>query len=335
MQENKSLNVRYYDGQTNKPHHATLSNYQDGIIVTYEDQRKLYASHELTYIGPIGDVLPAIELPNDARIDFLSAEVPAWINIKHKGLNEFFHKVERSWRWIALSFVMMLMIGFATIKWGIPYASYHIAMNLPETTLNKIGEQSEDLIVEMTEDTKLSSARQQEIIQFYKNGVQTDHPAKIIFREGGNTISANALAIPNGTIVLTDELIKLAKNDYEILGVLAHEQGHLDDRHSLQQALRGLGLSLIYVAVVGDASDLLSGLPLAMVVSNYSQEFELQADQRAVKELKRQNISPQYMADFLTRLTQSFDQDVDESDFLQSHPSTQRRIERIQAQINQ
>ncbi len=86
----------------------------------------------------------------------------------------------------------------------------------------------------------------------------------MIFR-GGGSIGANALAIPNNTIIVTDELVKFAKDDYELIGVLAHEQGHLVQRHSLQQSLSGLGISIILLMITGDGSDILTSLPVAAV----------------------------------------------------------------------
>ncbi len=44
----------------------------------------------------------------------------------------------------------------------------------------------------------------------------------------------------------------MAHTNQEILGVLAHEQGHLVYRHSLQQGLTSLGLSILYIAMTGD-----------------------------------------------------------------------------------
>ena len=85
-------------------------------------------------------------------------------------------------------------------------------------------------------------------------------------------IGANALAIPNNTIIVTDELVELAKNDDEIIGVLAHEQGHLVQRHSLQQALSSLGFSVILLAITGDSSDLVTTLPAALIGAKYSSQ---------------------------------------------------------------
>ena len=45
----------------------------------------------------------------------------------------------------------------------------------------------------------------------------------------------NAAALPNNTIIVTDELVKLNGADEEVLAVLAHEQGHLVQKHSMQK----------------------------------------------------------------------------------------------------
>lgn len=335
MKDNQSnVAVLYYDGITNTAYSAQLSAHQDGVVVRYLDQYKLYLREDLTYIGAIGKIMPAIELPEDARIEFLSQEVPQWLEMKNKKLWQFFHHMEGSWRWIAVSFVAVLAIVISTFKWGIPTASYHIAQHLPESTLLKVGDQAESMLMSMTEETELSLQRQNQIKALYSKNIVSEHPAKIVFRKGGENMSANALAIPNGTIMLTDELIALAKNDNELLGVLAHEQGHLDEKHSLQQALSGIGMSVLYIAVTGDASDIVGGLPLAIAASSYSQNFELEADQRAIDDLKRLNISPIHMANFLKRLTESYELDPNASDFLESHPSTARRVAQIEAQID-
>lgn len=56
-------------------------------------------------------------------------------------------------------------------------------------------------------------------------------------------IGANAFALPDGTLVVTDELVELAgDNDDEVLAVLAHELGHIHERHGLR-LLRTQGLS--------------------------------------------------------------------------------------------
>lgn len=330
------IEVRYYDGKINQAHKAALLPHDFGVIVHYGGQDKLYSYDEMNYIGALGQLHPVIELPNDARIEFLSNELPEWLDLKHRKLSEKVHHIEGSWRWIMVSFVAMVIVVVATFKWGIPYTAQVIAMQLPAQTLRQIGQQAEDFIVENTEKSQLPLQRQQAIQALYAQHIvkhqNTGHrqPAKIIFRKGGSFIQANALAIPNGTIILTDELIALSKNDLEILGVLAHEQGHLDERHSLQQALQSVGISILYVSLTGDISDILGSLPIAVATAQYSQKFELAADRYAITVFKEEGISPHYLADFLKRLGQEYGEDKNASDLLQSHPNTQKRIDQIQ-----
>ena len=52
------------------------------------------------------------------------------------------------------------------------------------------------------------------------------HVYQLEFRHGGY-IDANAFALPSGIIVMTDELVELAKSDDELISVLAHEIGHV------------------------------------------------------------------------------------------------------------
>ena len=154
----------------------------------------------------------------------------------------------------------------------------------------------------------MSTKQQQEISNLYYQTLKPDNPAKLLFRKGGS-IGANAFAVPNNTIVLTDELVKLAKHDNEILAVLAHEQGHLKERHSLQQALRGIGTGVFLLAVTGDAADFLDSLPIILVSAQYSQAFELEADLYAVNELKRLSVPPGHLSDFLQRLHEAHGHD--------------------------
>ena len=101
---------------------------------------------------------------------------------------------------------------------------------------------------------------------------------------------------------MTDQLVEMAHSDQEILGVLAHEQGHLVERHSLQQALSSLGFSILLVAVTGDSGDLMTSLPVAILGAKYSRQFEQQADLYALKLMDKKHIEVSHFANFLQRM---------------------------------
>ena len=63
-------------------------------------------------------------------------------------------------------------------------------------------------------------------------------PYRLLFRK--SRIGPNALALPSGQIVLTDELAQFLADDSEaLMGVLAHELGHLQKRHLIRRIVHG------------------------------------------------------------------------------------------------
>ena len=69
----------------------------------------------------------------------------------------------------------------------------------------------------------------------------------LLFRDGGK-FGANAFALPSGKIIVTDQLASLL-NDEQIVGVLAHELGHVVYRHGMRAngtPIAGPGVSAVY-----------------------------------------------------------------------------------------
>jgi Zn-dependent protease with chaperone function len=99
-------------------------------------------------------------------------------------------------------------------------------------------------------------------------------------------MGANAFALPGGKIVMTDGIVKAAADkglpDDALVGVLAHEIGHVVHRHTTRMVLEqgvlqmGLGLALGDVsAIVSTGSALLTGL-------SYRRSHEREADCYAI-----------------------------------------------------
>ena len=302
-----SISVVFYDGVVSKPHQAQLSAVDmNSILISYREQndlrKKTFKLQQMNFIGALGKKCPVIELNNDARIEFQTIDIPEWVPIPQKEFQQKIWKLERTPALILFSVVFVVALGFSTLKWGIPFASKVVAFQLPANTLQDIGQKAEDYIVnDWTGPSKLAQGQQTQIKQEYLSKIAEGRPAKIIFRDGGR-IGANALALPNNTIIVTDQLVEMAHSDQEILGVLAHEQGHLVERHSLQQALSSLGFSILLVAVTGDSGDLMTSLPVAILGAKYSRQFEQQADLYALKLMDKKHIEVSHFANFLQRM---------------------------------
>lgn len=115
----------------------------------------------------------------------------------------------------------------------------------------------------------------------------------------------NALALPGGTIVVTDGLVKLFGTDERLLaGVIAHELGHIHHRHSLRHLLEGSASAMIVGALVGDVSGvsaLTVNAPVVLSTLHYTRESERESDQYAFDLLRKSGRSPKDFADAMRR----------------------------------
>jgi Zn-dependent protease with chaperone function len=112
----------------------------------------------------------------------------------------------------------------------------------------------------------------------------------------------NAMALPNGAIVLTDGLVKLLEDKPDaVMGVLAHELGHLQHRHSMRLLIEVSALSGLSAIVLGDASGFITQAPLLLGVLSYSREHESEADDSAIVMMRAAGVPSSELAVFFER----------------------------------
>ena len=116
--------------------------------------------------------------------------------------------------------------------------------------------------------------------------------------EVANIDMLNAVALPGGKVLLFQGLLSQAKSPDEVAGVLAHEIGHVRERHVMQGLLRQMGLAVVLGGFDGSGGSTLN----SMLSTTYTRESEREADERSLQALKRANISPVGTADFFNRL---------------------------------
>jgi Zn-dependent protease with chaperone function len=139
----------------------------------------------------------------------------------------------------------------------------------------------------------------------------------------------NALAIPGGVVVITDQMLDLMQSDDEFTAVMAHEVGHLEYRHGVRTVLQNSSSMLVLSLLVGDVSGLsvlAAAMPALLVNSAYSRDFEREADQYAFTTLRAMGKSPRAFADVMGRLEAASDT-AGGMPYFSSHPPTSERIE--------
>lgn len=144
----------------------------------------------------------------------------------------------------------------------------------------------------------------------------------------------NAVALPGGNVILFDGLLKQARSPDEVAGVLAHEIGHVREKHVMQALLRQMGLAVVLGGIDGNSGALVNN----MLAMSYSRESEAEADAHSMKALGQANISPVGTASFFDRLSNldgsaSGDGDTGITGYMTSHPLSRSRKEAFEKSI--
>ncbi len=153
---------------------------------------------------------------------------------------------------------------------------------------------------------------------------------RLEFRFGG-PVGPNAFALPDGTVVLTDELVEMAGSDTEaVLGVLGHEIGHVEHAHSLRRIYRAAGVAGLIMLIGGDigagAEDVLVQGAALMSLS-YSRGQERDADRYAVELMHAAGRDPLAITRFFDLLAAKLGDGGHADSFLSTHPPTPERVE--------
>lgn len=246
-------------------------------------------------------------------------------------------RLESHWRFVFAALVVTVAVVFVGVVWGVPAAARHVAFQLPAS----VGQEAQRLAFEILdrgafEPSRLDAAEQDRLQAVFAPLIKQHAPdlgIHVSFRDAEDSFGANALALPGGAVIMTDQLVALAQHDEELVAILAHEIGHIAERHALRRTVQASGLSLLTLLVFGDVSSvpaLAASIPVILTEMGYSREFEREADRYAVRVLRASGIAPQRLGDILSRL----DPDHGGASYLSSHPPTPERVEMIGRQAN-
>ena len=299
---------KLYDGMHAGSRDIRVTLGADGYLSAELDGFAPVSIQQVTVSVRIGNTPRNLTLPSGAMVETTENErLDQWL--AGQGLKtSWAHRLENNMRFAvgALVTVAVIFVGFAI--WGIPWLSTRVAYALPPEVNNYIGQGTlETLDKRVFKTTTLEADRRQRLEQQFDKLLPEDSEAihyRLEFRSGG-FIGANAFALPDGTVVVTDELVKLAQNDEEILSILLHEVGHVVHRHSLRQVISHSSLLVLTTVITGDvnsAGSLVLAMPNVLIDSSYSREFETEADTYALEHMGEHGIPTSRFADFMERL---------------------------------
>ena len=173
-----------------------------------------------------------------------------------------------------------------------------------------------------------------------------------------NSPIVNAFALPGGNVYITRGLLALASNEAEMAGVLAHELGHVNARHSAerygaqQAATLGIGGARLLAGLFLDlpsgmldtGTQLVQGVT-SVALQSYSRRQEFEADMLGVRYMSKVGYDPDGMVSFLSTLREQSILEardrglppgtVDQHNMMSTHPRTIDRVQAAMAEAGQ
>jgi predicted Zn-dependent protease len=333
------LAATYYDGKTAKGHLVEVAVGCDRLHIVGSGIERDYLLKDVDVRPPLAGTARYFLLPDGGQCEVTDAAtfdaLMASGTVRVRA-GQWVDRLERRALYVIGALALLAAILFGVVVYGLPLLAKTIATGINPAVEARIGEQSLAMLDRLAfEPTILNDDHRTRLEQRFAALVQISQESwrpRLEFRASPQ-IGPNAFTLPGGTIVLLDELVSLAQHDEEILCVLAHEMGHVSERHILRSVIQDSGTALLIAAVLGDlfsASSYAAALPTAALQSAYSRDFEREADGYAVALMTRAGIAREHYANILRRLA---DRPHAENErylnFLQSHPTTPERLERI------
>ena len=144
--------------------------------------------------------------------------------------------------------------------------------------------------------------------------------------------SPNAFATFAGHIVVTEQIIDKIDSENGLAMIVAHEIAHIQLRHPIEAASRGLVIQLALAAVMGSANGSLPGGFLTgtstLTLLGFNRDMELAADALALSIL-RQHYGHVAGADEFFKAMEKEGPIGGWLEFAQTHPSTEHRLQLI------
>ena len=233
---------------------------------------------------------------------------------------------------------VVLVLGVLVLRAAVPLAADLVVAVVPHQYEAVIGRQTfREIDALMLSPSQLDSSRRNRLktaaLALARRG-GIDPIPDIRFRRAPR-IGANAFALPGGPIVVTDDLVRVLEDDDKIIAVLAHEFGHVEERHALRRVLRVAGIFLIASLILGGDQSILEEIAAVAVSTagaSYSRQFERDADAFAGRLLESVGRPATDLADALAVLLEACGEACrNDTGWLSTHPAVDERIQTLRA----
>jgi Zn-dependent protease with chaperone function len=352
------IDAIYFDGQSSRRNPVTLIIHKRVISMRGEGIRRNARLSQVDVSERLAHAPRILRFKDGATVEIADSKFDKMLRA-NRYREPKVTRWQQNWPLSLLALVTLIVMLISGYQWGLPWAADHIAQRLPSSIEQKLGDEGLALLDKhYLLPSRLSLAEQARLRKLFAqmkqpHGDKTSY--RLEFRR--SNIGPNALALPNGVILMTDELVALAGNDDAVLGVLGHELGHVRHRHSTRRLLQAMGVGVVVNVLIGDVSGVLATVPSFLLDQKYSRDFERESDQYAIDMMHANQLPLSPMADLFAKMgdaredgyasaakpeeegeqrkqrrrTKAERKRQSSMDYLRSHPSDEERIAKLRA----
>ena len=325
------LQADYFDGKTSRRHRVSLLLSPGKLKIVGRDVDAEFDARRVRRSLRVANTPRWLYLPGGGAC--VTGDNDAVDRMTRVGRYErVLHRWESRPAYAVFSIALVVASLWLLVTQVVPVAVEHIAARIPVEAEAALGRDTlSGMERYLLQPSKLQASRQARLRTRFGDmarGAGETTPYRLEFR-ASPVVGANAFALPSGIIVMTDELVRASVNDAEVLGVLAHELGHVRHRHTMRRLLESSATALIIAAVTGDvasATSLAAAAPTVLLQMKYSRDNEREADQYAIGMMRSAGQDPRHLTTLLTRIEAKTPKRFRAvPDFVSSHPPTDER----------
>ena len=324
------LLASYFDGRSTRVRVVNLSVAGDDLVAVGEDIDFRIPFSQVEVDERLGRAPRRLRLKDGAFFEVRDLEALDTLLSATAHRDGWIDRMQRHLQFVLFSILACASLAVAAYKWGLPWAAARGAQHLPPAIGKTLSEQTLTLLDgSVLMPSKIDPQRRAALsAKFHAlrlpEGGKPD--SELLFRS--SPLGANAFTLPDGTIIVLDDLVTAIDDDPQILAVFSHELGHAHGRHGLQLLLQSSAVGAFWTLYVGDISGLLAAAPAAVVQARYSQDLEQQADGYGAALLMHNGMSPALLADALKTLAGAHP-GSSTGGYLSSHPPTDERMRHL------
>ncbi len=325
------LEASYFDGRSTRVRNVGLSAAGEELLVAGEDVDLKLPFSQVKVDERLGRAPRRLRFPDGTFCEVRDLDALDTLLVALGHSDGRIDSWQRHLQPVILACLASAVLIFLGYKLALPWAAARGARNLPPAVGKTLSAQAlSALDGKILLPSQIGPRRIQALtaefraLKLPEGG--TPH-SSLLFRNSPQ-LGPNAFTLPDGTIVVLDELVKTMGDDRLVMAVAAHELGHAYGHHGLQLLLQSTAVGAFLTLYIGDISQLLAAAPAAVLQARYSQDLEQQADDYGATLLAGNGMSPALLADALQKLLNAHPGRPHEG-YLSSHPATEARMRHL------